>query len=391
MKRLSLTLIIVLLVAFMVVSNMLGEMQVNALSEHNITAKCYVVLDKNGKVLLEQNMNEKREVASICKLMTTLLAFEEIDRGNMSLDDYVIASEYACAVEGSQAFLDANQEYKVRDLLKSVIVASANDSAIVLAENIAGNEKDFAKLMNERAKELGMQNTVYANSTGLSNSATQQYSTCLDTAIILNKVSEYDLYQEYSQIWMDKLIHPSGRETELVNTNRLIKYYPYCKTGKTGFTDEAGYCLSSTAFKDNLKLTCVVLGSNSSANRFTDSVALYSNAYSNFASEQVVCKDEIVSNDIEVIKGQSNHIEVKYAEDFYLTVSKRNRENYQVVCDYYNTINAPVNVGDKVGVAKVVVGDEIVGCVDLISNTQVNRQTYKDIVNKIIYSFPIVK
>ena len=220
MKRLSLTLIIVLLVAFMVVSNMLGEMQVNALSEHNITAKCYVVLDKNGKVLVEQNMNEKREVASICKLMTTLLAFEEIDRGNMSLDDYVIASEYACAVEGSQAFLDANREYKVRDLLKSVIVASANDSAIVLAENIAGNEKDFAKLMNERAKELGMQNTVYANSTGLSNSATQQYSTCLDTAIILNKVSEYDLYQEYSQIWMDKLIHPSGRETELVNTNR---------------------------------------------------------------------------------------------------------------------------------------------------------------------------
>ncbi len=391
MKRLRLSLILILLVCTMMVTNVFSTTQVNALSGHDITAKCYVVIDKNGKVLMDKNMNEKREVASICKLMTTLLTFEEIDKGNLSLDDYVVASEYACAVEGSQAFLDANQEYKVSELLKSVIVASANDSAIVLAENIAGNEKSFVTLMNERAKELGMENTLYANATGLSCGAMQQYSTCLDTAIILNKVSEYDLYLEYSQIWMDKLTHPSGRETELVNTNRLIKYYPYCRTGKTGFTDEAGYCLSSTAFKDDLKLTCVVLGANSSANRFTDSVALYCNAYSNFSSEKIIVKDEIISNNIKIEKGKVDKIEIKYADDFYLTVNKRNKENFEIAFDMIDTIKAPINVGDKVGVAKVLVEGEEFGRINLVSNTKVDKQNYKDIVNKIIDKLPIVK
>ena len=391
MKRLKVSLILILLVATMLVTNAFGNMQVSAVGEHNITAKSYVVIDKNGKVLLDKNMNDKREVASICKLMTTLLTFEEIDRGNLSLDDYVIASEYACAVEGSQAFLDAGQEYQVRDLLKSVIVASANDSAIVLAENIAGNETAFAKLMNARAKELGMENTLYANATGLSDSAMQQYSTCLDTAIILNQVSEYDLYGEYSQIWMDKLVHPSGRATELVNTNRLIKYYPYCRTGKTGFTDEAGYCLSSTALKDDLKLTCVVLGSNSSANRFTDSVALYSNAYSNFASEKIINKDELITSEVKVEKGKEDKIKVKYADDFYLTLSKRNKEDYNIVYELVESVKAPINIGDKVGVARVILGGEEVGSVSLVADSIVSEQNYKDIVNKIISKLPIIK
>ncbi len=390
MKSLRLFFMIVLLVATMLVTNAFGVMQVSAVTNHTITAKSYVVLDKNGKVLLEKNVNDRREVASICKLMTTLLVFEEIDKGNLRLDDYVIASEYACAVEGSQAFLDANQEYKVSDLLKSVIVASANDSAIVLAENIAGNEKKFVTRMNEKAKELGMEDTLYVNSTGLTDSTMKQYSSCLDTAIILNRVSEYKLYQEYSQIWMDQLIHPSGRETELVNTNRLIKYYPYCRTGKTGFTDEAGYCLASTSLKDDLKLTCVVLGSNTSANRFTDSVALYSEAYSNFMSEKIINKEEIVENNIQVEKGKDNQIEVVLAEDFYLTVNKRNREDYEVVYEFVDTLKAPVRIGDKVGVAKVIVSGEEVGKVNLVSNTQIDKQNYKDIVKKIINKLPIV-
>ncbi len=357
---------------------------------HTVTAKSYVVMDKNGKILINKNMDERREVASICKLMTTLITLEQIQKGNISLEDKFVASEYACSAEGSQAFLDSNQEYYVKDLLKSVIVASANDSAIVLAENIAGSEGEFVSLMNKKASELGMTNTKYANSTGLSYEGSEQYSTCKDTAIILNEVSEYDIYRTDCQIWMDTLTHPSGRETELVNTNRLIKYYPYCQTGKTGFTDEAGYCLSSTSLKDNLKLTCVVLGCNSSANRFTDSVYLYNSAYASFASEKVCEKGVKIDNSIKIKSGKLDKIDIMYADDCFITLSKKDRESYTIEYDMADTFEAPIEVGDKVGVARVIIDGKEVGQVDIVSNTKVDKQNYKDIVNKIIDKIAII-
>ncbi len=199
----------------------------------------YILIDADSDVVLaSKNIEEKMQVASICKLMTCLLTIEKIEDGVINLNDDVVASEYACSMEGSQAFLDAGCKYKVSDVLKSVIVASANDGAVVLAELISGNENAFVSLMNNRAKELGMNNTVYANATGLPQP--NQYSTALDTSIILKEIYKHDLYVKNSNIWIDNLIHPSGRKTELVNTNRLIKYYDKCKTGKTGFTDEAG-------------------------------------------------------------------------------------------------------------------------------------------------------
>ena len=390
MKRVNVVLTAILLLVVSIFLS-INDLSVNASTNYDITAMSYIVMDKNGKVLLSKNDTEKREVASICKLMTTLITLEEIESGNMDLEDVFVASDYACSMEGSQAFLDYNQEYKVKDLLKSVIVASANDSAVVLAENIAGGEREFVSLMNDRAKRLGMNNTQYANSTGLSESGKEQYSCCRDTALILSEVSKYSIYQEYSQIWMDSLVHPSGRETELVNTNRLIKYYPYCKTGKTGFTDEAGYCLSSTASKDNFDLTCVVLGSSSSANRFTDSVVLYNQAYAKFTSIKVLDKNQIIDNNITVKKGKTANIEISAEEDCYLTVDKKDKENYEIVYDIEDTISAPIKVGDKVGVARIIVEDNVYAEVSLVSKTTVDKQDYKDIVGKIIDRLPIVK
>ena len=390
MKKINIVLITMLFV-LLSIGFYNNNMTVSASTKYDISAKSYVVMDKNGKVLTSKNEKDRREVASICKLMTTMLTFEEIDKGNISLEDKFVASEYACSMEGSQAFLDFNQEYTIADLLKSVIVASANDSAVVLAENIAGSEQEFVRLMNEKAKSLGMNNTKYINATGLSEEGKEQYSCCVDTAIILNKVSEYELYQEYSQIWMDTLTHPSGRETELVNTNRLIKYYPYCKTGKTGFTDEAGYCLSSTAIKDDFKLTCVVLGATSSANRFSDSVVLYNQAYANFTSIKAVDKSIPIENNIAVKRGKQHFIEVVPLNDYYITVNKRDKENFLVEYDLIDEISAPVNVGDSVGVARIIVGDKEIGRVNLVSKTTVDKQGYKDIVVKIVDNIPIVK
>lgn len=351
----------------------------------DISAKSYIVIDNNGNVLLENNANEKHEVASICKLMTTLITLENIDKGNLSLDDMVVASKYACDAEGSQAFLDSGSEYSIRDLLKSVIVASANDSAIVLAESIGGSENNFVKMMNEKAIEIGMENTLYANSTGLP--ANNQYSTASDTAKLLNIVSKYDIYRDDCKIWMDTLIHPSGRETELVNTNRLIKYYPYCLTGKTGFTDEAGYCLSSTAEKNNLHLTCVVLGCNTMASRFTESMELYNYAFANFVSEKILDSDILIDNNIQVLKGKGSNIDISAKDDYYATKSVTDNGDYSIDYIWANKINAPINFGDKVGVAIIKKDGNEIAQVELIAKSNMEKQNFADVFEKVISHF----
>lgn len=352
------------------------------------SAKSYIVIDSSGKILLDNNCDEKREVASICKLMTSLITIENIENGNISLDDKFLVSDYASMAEGSQAFLDAGCEYSVRDLLKSVIVASANDSAIVLAENIAGSEENFVRQMNDKAKELGMANTLYANSTGLDDKKSQ-YSTARDTAIILNKISEFDVYKEDCKIWMDTLTHPSGRETELVNTNRLVKYYPYCLTGKTGFTDEAGYCLSSVSIKDDLKLTCVVLGCKSSADRFSDSIALYNYAYANFESKKIIFKGDNVGN-IPVVGGKSESVRIGYMEDFMLTLPRVGEKEYSLDINLPEKISAPIMDGDVLGEVIIMLNDSEVGRVNIVAMETVKHQTYKDIVGKIFDSFSVI-
>lgn len=390
MKKLCIWSIAMLMLLVLLVGGSRGLL-VSAKVENASTvssAKSYIVVDENNMVLVENNCDEKREVASICKLMTSLITLENIEAGNISLDDKFLASDYACMAEGSQAFLDAGCEYRVRDLLKSVIVASANDSAIVLAENIAGSEDNFVKLMNEKAVEIGMENTLYANSTGLDDKMSQ-YSTARDTAKILNKISEFDVYKEYSKIWMDTLTHPSGRTTELVNTNRLVKYYPYCLTGKTGFTDEAGYCLSSISVKDDFKLTCVVLGCKSSADRFSDSISLYNYSYANFENINIVSKGDIVDNDIDVVGGKTNAVQLIYASDFAYTTKKNADARYSVDIVLPEKIIAPIASGETLGYARVLAGDDEIGRVNIVVLDGIEHQTYKDIVGKIFESFSV--
>ena len=353
----------------------------------NVNAKSYVVVDQSGNILIEKNSNDKKEVASICKLMTTLITLENIDKGNISLDTKLVASEKAASAEGSQAFLDARSSYSVRDLLKSVIVASANDSAIVLAEGIAGSEDNFVKMMNEKAKSLGMKNTLYNNSTGLP--AMEQYSTAYDTTILLNEVSKYDIYREDCQIWMDSLTHPSGRETELVNTNRLIKYYEFCKTGKTGFTDEAGYCLSSTAEKDGMKLTCVVLGCASSADRFKDSVCLYNYCYANFQNNLVLSHETTIS-ELPVLRGKTDTIKIRPAEDFYYTQDRNQEKSVSIRLNLPQSLSAPIENGDIAGEILIIVDGEVVGEIDAIASEPVEKQNYVDVIHKIVENFDLI-
>ena len=202
---------------------------VQAASEISSKSACLMSYETR-EVLFEKNSHTKVPVASMVKMMTILLTVEDIENGELSLDEMVSTSENASGMGGSQVFIDPYVEYSVEDLLKSVIVASANDASVALAEHISGSEANFVKRMNRRASELGMTDTNYVNCTGLP--AAEGYSSAYDSAIILSELASHDIYHNYSTIWMQDLVHPSGRVTGLTNTNRLIRYYSGCDGGK---------------------------------------------------------------------------------------------------------------------------------------------------------------
>ena len=362
-----------------------AENVVNASSKidifNNFTSKSYVLLDANsGTVLVKNNENEKMQVASICKLMTSLLTLEKIESGSLKLSDKLTASEHACSMEGSQAFLDAGSEYSVADLLKSVIVASANDSAVVLAESISGSENVFVVEMNKRAKELGMNNTVYANATGLP--APNQYSTAMDTSIILKEVAKHDLYVSNSNIWMDDFKHPSGRVTELVNTNRLIKYYDKCKTGKTGFTDEAGYCLASSATNGNLNLIAVTLKCDKAQDRFKESIDLFNYGFANFENIKVVDSSQSLQP-LKTSGAKNEFVNVKFKHDFYVVAKKGQKGEYDVEISAISSVKAPKMKGERVGVATIVNNGKVIGEVEIVLSENAEKQEFADILTKI--------
>lgn len=391
MKKIAYGLICFALIITTIFLSNLQSMEVKAISDDifsHFTSSSYVLLDANsGTVLVSKNPNQKMQVASICKLMTSLIALEKIDAGELKLTDQIVVSEHAASMEGSQAFLDAGSSYTVSDLLKSVIVASANDSAVVLAEAISGSESAFVSNMNARAKELGMNNTVYANATGLP--APNQYSTAMDTSIILKEVAKHELYVNDSNIWMDSLTHPSGRKTELVNTNRLIKYYDKCKTGKTGFTDEAGYCLATTATNGNLNLVAVTLKCNEAQDRFKESIDLYNYGFANFENKKIIDSSVALENQIKVNGGKTDFAQIGFKNDFSAVAKKGDKSNYDVKINIAKSVKAPMQENAKVGVATIVKDGKVVGEVDIVLKQKLEKQNFKDILNKIANNWAI--
>lgn len=354
-----------------------------------LPVKSYYLMDYGTEKKLVGKDEEKRlEVASMVKLMTTLLTIEKIEKNEWSLDTKLMTSEYAASMEGSQAFLDSGCEYTVDELLKSIIMASANDSCVVVAENMCGSEQNFVDLMNERALQLGMTNTLYANSTGLP--ATTQYSCAKDIAHILAEVSKHEIYHKYSTIWMDKLIHKSGRETELVNTNRLIRYYPGCDCGKTGFTDEAGYCLSASASKNGMRLISVIIGAKSSTDRFETSTTLLNYGFSNYESRKIVDCSKAFDKKFNA-KGIKDEIEVQSEKDMYI-LTKRGEKTSNVECHLEFTFEGkkPLKQGDIVGKIYLVENGVVIDECSILSANDYRKFSYKDALSQAIDNFGIL-
>lgn len=345
--------------------------------------KSYILVDYNtGSILCEKNSNERYEIASMVKLMTSLLTMEELEKGNCTLDTKFTVSEYAASMEGSEAFLEPNKEYTINDLLKSVIVASANDSSVVLAENIAGSEQAFVKRMNDKARSLGMENTLYANATGLPS--TLQYSTAKDVSTLLREIVNHKIYYNYSNIWMDNLVHYDGRITELVNTNRLIRQYKGCDIGKTGFTDEAGYCLASSVKRNDMRLISVVMGAKTTKERFSASEKIFNYGFNNYVNEKIIDSSQEIENDIELCKGKDENIKIRFERDFYYICKKGENSEVKVVMNLPKRVKAPIKSGEKISTAYLTKDGVIIDEINIISNEDYEKYSYKDAIDTII-------
>lgn len=348
----------------------------------NANCKSAVLIEKNSKqVLYENASHEKLPIASVTKLMTVLLTLEQIDNGSISLDDKVMVSSNASGMGGSQIFLDSDNEYVLGELLKSVIVASANDSSVALAEYIAGSENNFVRMMNEKAKELDMLDTNYANCTGLPSA--EGYSSAYDQALVLKEVLDYDIYHTYSSIWFEDFTHPSGRTTQMANTNKLSRYYDGCIGGKTGSTNQAKYCLAVGAKRNDMSLISVVLGADSSQERFKYASDLLNYGFENYESKTLFSDKDLEGKTIK-IKGMDRATRLT-AERDYALVSKIGEDvNFSLNFNLPSMLTS-VKQNQVVGNVEIIVDGVVVDKINILaldSHREANVWDYfKEIIN----------
>ena len=347
----------------------------------NVTAKEAVLMSDSGQVLFEHNATEKRPIASMTKIMTLLCAYDAIDTGKVSLQDDVMASERAASMGGSQVFLDANATYKMDNLIKSIIVCSANDSCVAVAEHVSGSVESFVDTMNSKAKELGLDNTHFENCTGLP--AVSQYSCARDVGVMFSRLIEHPHYFTCANIWMEDFVHPSGRVTGMTNTNRLVRFYDGCDGGKTGYTSEAKHCLAATAKRGDTRVIAVVVGANDSQTRFNEVSGLFNYAFANYESK--VYLDHNSKLDSVAVQGGKQDTVNVVAESKLTAFGKKGNVDYHLQVELPEKVKAPLTQGDVIGTAKLLDNnDNVVSQVNLLAQHDVLAKTYWDYIKDIV-------
>ncbi len=340
-------------------------------------ARAYYVADfDSGTVVEAKNENARYPIASMVKITSLSLVFDALDEGRLSLDDDVKVSENAFGMGGSQAFLDKNASYKAEELIKSVIVASANDSCVALAEHLEGSVDNFVAKMNAKAKELGMNDTNYVNCTGLP--AEDGYSTAKDVATITKYLMKHEKFFEYAKIWMYDLVHPSGRKTTLTNTNKLVRYYGGMEGGKTGFTSQALSCLSCKAKRGDTELLCVVMGAPSGKARNAAVSSLLNGAFSTYESVKLAKKGDL-SGEVTVKNGKTDSVGGVYSDDVKVFGKKGKLKNVEMKADYLS-LNAPIREGQAIGKVKFIEDGKEISSVDIVAEKNIERKNYGDYI-----------
>ena len=345
----------------------------------DISAKSAILLEVNtGKVLYESNADEILPPASITKIMSLVLIMEAIDKGVFDLETVVTASEHAASMGGSQIWLEENEAMTVDDLLKATVIASANDASVALAEAVAGSEEGFVALMNSKAKSLGMNNTTFKNATGLD--AEGHLTTARDVAVMSSELIKHELIKNYSTVWMDSL---RDGESELVNTNKLVRFYSGCTGLKTGTTSGAGYCLSATAERNGLNLVAVIMGGDSSPARFEGAKKLLDYGFANYKFSKI---DANIGPDfsVKIEKGVEPDVNLVAKKSLNLLTESTNTETITRKTVINKEIEAPVKKGQVLGRVDIYNGKEKVGSIPLTAKRNIKRLNYPYSVGRIL-------
>ncbi len=334
-------------------------------------AKSAILIEAStGKILYEKNTHEKFAPASMTKMMSLLLIMENIDNRNLRMDEVIKVSKNAAGMGGSQIFLKENEEMTVEDLLKGITIGSANDATVALAERIGGTESAFVELMNKKAKELGLKNTNFKNSTGLDEA--NHYSSAHDMSIVAKELVKHKKILEFSSIYETYLRDDTENKFWLVNTNKLVRFYPGVDGLKTGYTEEAGYCLTATIDKDNMRLIAVVMGEPTSGIRNSEVSVLLDYGYNLYQKEVYVTKEEILKT-VEVEKGKEDKANIVVKEDVS-AINKKGHKMGEITYELdVNKLKAPINKGDIVGNLTIKEDGKVVTNVDVTVDKSIEK------------------
>lgn len=336
----------------------------------NFDCKSAILMEADsGTILFEQNADEALPPASVTKVMTLLLVMEAIAQNKLSLTDMVTASAHACSMGGSQIYLEEGEQMSVEDMLKSVVIASANDAAVALAEHIAGTEEAFVALMNKRAEELGMKNTHFENTNGLDDSVENHVTSARDIAIMSAELISHKKILEYSSIWMDTI---RNGEFGLTNTNRLVRFYKGANGLKTGSTSKAKFCISATAERKGMTLICVVMAASTRDIRNATATALLDWGFANF---DMYNAPSIEIDPIKVVGGVKNSCKVEESV-FKTVVDKANVSKIKYNIKLPQNLSAPIKKGDKVGSIEYYLEDKLIGNSDVFASEEIDKMSF---------------
>lgn len=347
-------------------------------------AKAVVLMEKStGKVLYSENENEKLYPASVTKIMTILLVCEAIDSGKISLSDTVSCSENAASKGGSQIWLEPGESMTVQELLKATCVYSANDACTLLGEYVAGSEDAFNSLMNQRASELGMKNTHFDNCTGLDDTTETHLTAAYDVALMSRELLKHSYIKEYTTIWMDSL---RGGETQLVNTNKLVRFYDGITGLKTGTTEKAGCCVAATAERNGMELIAVVMGSENSNDRFNSAENLLDWGFANY---EIYTPTAEYEESIPVLFGEKDCVNVVIPDMSSVLINKGASKNITVDVSTDENVTAPVEKNQTVGKVQVKNGEAVVAEYDIVTAEQIEKLSFFGAVYKLLTSFSV--
>ena len=331
-----------------------------------------------GTVLGEKAADEKIQPAGAAKVMTLLLIAEAIDEGNLKLEDKIQVSDNAAKATGTRAFLDRGAQYTVDTLLKSICIASANDSSVALAEKISGSIDVFVAKMNERAKELGAKNTNFVNLTGIAEEGA--YTSARDLALIARELVQHKQVLKYTSIYLDQINHPQDRVTELANPNRLVRFYGGADGLCTGSSTESKYNGVFTAKKGELRLIVVVLGAQNSNTRFEDAKVMLDYGFATYNQLVAVKKGELVRKNVPVDSGMPKSTNLVAKEELRIVVQKGEEKQLKKELDIPETLQSPIKAGDKVGTLNISIGDKLVAQVDVTCEEEIKTVELSDYI-----------